>query len=109
MFRMLSLLSLVAFVGVVGCSASGDEGQEVLECCMLKQLANHCTPPKCYPNLSGTPCSAPSQTLLDHIQQWRQVGNNGDGDACKAMIDSADNGCFGDIDYGERDAIVDCQ
>jgi hypothetical protein len=110
MFRMLSLVGLVTFVGLLGCSAAGDEDKEVLQCCMLKQLANHCTPPKCYPTLPGEPpCSTPSQTQLERIQQWRQVGNNGNGEACKALIDSADNGCFGGPDYNEQDAIVACQ
>jgi hypothetical protein len=108
MIRTLRTVGLVALAGLFGCSASGDEKQdEVLQCCMLKQLASHCTPATCYPTLGGT-CSAPSQSLLDRIEQWRRVGNTGDGDACKALIDSADNGCFGDIDYGERDAIVAC-
>jgi hypothetical protein len=110
MFRMWSLLGLVIIVGLLGCSAAGDDDKEVLQCCMLKQLANHCTPPKCYPTLGDEPsCSPPSQTLLDRIQQWRLVGTKGNGDACKALIDSADNGCFGDVDYGEQDAIVACQ
>lgn len=113
MFRMRSLVGLLTFSGVLGCSAAGEDSKDVLQCCMLKQLAIHCTPPQCYPTLGGQggqpPCSPPSQTLLEHIQQWRQVGNNGNGDACKAMIDSADNGCFGDVHYNEQDAILACQ
>ena len=109
MLAMVRLVSLATAVGLLGCSAAGDEEKEVLQCCMLKQLAKHCTPQECGPTLGGATCSAPSQSLLNRIQQWKQVGNNGNGDACKALIDSADNGCFGDVDYGEQDAIVACQ
>jgi hypothetical protein len=109
---MLRLAGLVTLVGVFcgAATACSDEDKEVLQCCMLKRLAVQCTPTcQQIPITGAPPCPAPSQSLLEDIQQWRQVGNNGNGDACKALIDSANNGCSGSIDYDEQDAIVDCQ
>jgi len=82
-------------LSVSACSAGADEVP--LECCMLKQLAAHCT----------TPSSTPA--LQKAVMQWQSVGQSGNKDACKQMIDSMDNSCAGDFaNYDESDAIVDC-
>jgi hypothetical protein len=97
--RGLAVVALtVAAVGLPACGDDGaDGGGEAVECCMLKQLA--------------TRCNSPNSTdgLKEAVRQWRQVGESGKADACKALIDSTDNGCNGaTLNYDEQDAIVDC-
>ena len=94
---MVAAVALFAALPLSGCGADDEAGEEVVECCMLKQLASHC----------NTPNS--SEGLQEAVRDWRQVGESGDGDSCKAMINSEDNGCSGPtLDYDEQDAVVDC-
>ncbi len=94
---VLAVACLLGALPLNGCSGD-DEAGDVIECCMLQQLASHCT------------SSNSSASLQEAVRDWRDVGNSGDGDACKAMINSEDNGCSGPaLDYDERDAIVDCK
>jgi hypothetical protein len=94
---LVAVVSLFAALPMSGCGTDDDEEEEAVECCMLKQLASHCT------------SSNSSEGLQEAVRDWRQVGESGDGDACKAMINSEDNGCSGPtLDYDEQDAVVDC-
>jgi hypothetical protein len=97
---MKAVVAVVCLLGIqplTGCSGDDDSEEEVVECCMLVQLASHCDSYNA------------SEGLKEAVRDWRDVGNSGDGDACKAMINSEDNGCSGPtLDYDERDAIVDC-
>lgn len=100
--RVAIMGALLGFGSIaLGCGddANGgdDDVQEAVECCMLRQLASHCSSPN---STSG---------LMESVRQWREVGNSGNASACKAMINSEDNGCTGlTLQYDEQDAIVDC-
>src|SRR5688572_12459967 len=90
----------VALGALMGCSddGTGGEDQEAIECCMLRQLASHCDSPNATPG------------LMQSVRDWRSVGDRGDSDACRAMINSENNGCSGTtLRYDEQDAVVDCQ
>jgi hypothetical protein len=92
--------------------ACWSDEEEVVECCMLKQLASHCTPPKCVRiPLPGSPdCPRPDVSLEQRVADWQKVGESGDADSCRAMINSSDNGCStSEGYYREADAVVDCQ
>jgi hypothetical protein len=95
--RGVALGGLLLLGGVLsGCGDEAEE-EEAVECCMLKRLAERCDSPNS------------TESLRKSVQQWRDVGSSGKADACKALIESKDNGCSGlSLDYDEQDAIVDC-
>jgi len=96
MGRLVVVGTFLGFVSMaLGCG--DDAEQESVECCMLKQLASRCESPNS------------TASLMESVREWRDVGNSGNAAACKAMIESKDNGCSGPtLDYDEQDAIVDC-
>lgn len=95
--RVLAVGVFLGFGSVaLGCGDDA-EAEEAVECCMLKQLASRCNSPN---STAG---------LMESVREWRDVGNSGNASACKAMIESKDNGCSGPtLNYDEQDAIVDC-
>jgi hypothetical protein len=99
----LCTLTLFALVfASTGCSGGGGDGgtaEEAIECCMLRQLASECS----------NPSANPSSSLLQATQDWREVGNSGNDDACTRMVDDSTLGCTSStFTYGEGDALVDC-
>jgi hypothetical protein len=95
---MGGLLLVVSFGLVVGGCSGGDDAADPVECCMLKKIADHCD------------TSNSTTSLQEHVQKWRSVGESGNAEACKSMIDNDDNGCSGpSLSYDESDAVVDCK
>ena len=79
----------VSFGLLVGC---GESTEDNFKCCMLRQLASHC---------SGT----------SEATAWSTVGNGDTVEACETFIDGHELGCFNQTtgtEYSEENAIVDC-
>jgi hypothetical protein len=94
--RTLIVATLSSVLCWIVPSCGNDDGG--LYCCMLRQLADHCT------------SSYDTSSLSQAVSNWRDVGNSGNAEACKALVDGQELGCYGNVsaDFTESDAIALC-
>lgn len=88
--RCLVLGSFLAFGSLFFGGCGDDDGG--VPCCMLRDLGTACTQ------------SNSSSSLVSSAAEWRNLGENGDKDACQAYLNAEEVGCSGGYGTGRTEA-----